>query len=132
MPTFSHVIPRLPIVSLARTLDFYTRALGFEVNVSWPENAPTFAIVRRDTTSVGFFEPSEHQPGPIGYAELYIEVTGVSALHVSLARSLPIEWGPEVYSYGRREFAVRDPDNHLIIFTEETGDPPTTAEPENG
>jgi hypothetical protein len=40
-----------------------------------------------------------------------------------------IEWGPEVYDYGRREFALRDPDGYLVIFSEETDDPPTTAEP---
>jgi hypothetical protein len=35
-----------------------------------------------------------------------------------------------VYSYGRREFAIRDPDRYVIIFTEPTDDPPTTSEPE--
>jgi hypothetical protein len=42
---------------------------------------------------------------------------------------LPIEWDPEVYSYRRREFAVRDPNGYLLIFTETTNDPPTTDEP---
>jgi hypothetical protein len=31
---------------------------------------------------------------------------------------------PEVYHNGCREFAIRDPDGYLIIFTEETDDPP--------
>ena len=39
--------------------------------------------------------------------------------------ALPIEWGPEVYWYGRREFAIRDPSGYLIIFSEATTDPPT-------
>jgi len=85
--------------------------------------------MRRGGSSVGFFEPNEHQPGPPGYAELYIEVEGVSELHAELATTLPIEWGPEVYSYGRREFAVRDPNRYLLIFTEVTTDPPSTSEP---
>jgi hypothetical protein len=45
---------------------------------------------------------------------------------------VPIEWGPEVYSYGRREFAVRDPDGYLVIFTEPTDEAPTTTEPGSG
>lgn len=65
----------------------------------------------------------------IGYAELYIEVTDSQMLHDSVKTRLPIEWGPEVYSYRRREFAVRDPDGYLLIFTETTNDPPTTDEP---
>jgi catechol 2,3-dioxygenase-like lactoylglutathione lyase family enzyme len=125
MPTFSRVTPRLPVESLTRTIAFYTERLGFVVDVVWTPEKPTFAILQRDDTSVGFFEPSEHQPGPIGYAELYIEMTDAEALHASLRPKVPVEWGPEVYSYGRREFAIRDPDRYLIIFTEPTDDPPT-------
>lgn len=40
------------------------------------------------------------------------------------------EWGPEAYSYGRLEFALRDPDGTLVIFSEATDDPPTTTKPE--
>ena len=36
-----------------------------------------------------------------------------------------VEWGPEVYAYGRREFAVRDPTGAMLIFSEETDDPAT-------
>ena len=130
MPAFSHLTPRLPVTSLDRTIAFYTGHLGFVVDVAWPDARPTFAILHRDATSVGIFEPNEHQPGPIGYAELYIEVTGVVALHTALKPRVPIDWGPEVYAYGRREFAIRDPDGYLIIFTEPTDAPPTTSEPE--
>ena len=50
------------------------------------------------------------------------------SLHRELASKVPIEWGPEVYFYGRREFAVRDPDGNLIAFSAETSDPPTCRE----
>jgi hypothetical protein len=36
-----------------------------------------------------------------------------------------VDWGPEVYWYGRREFSFRDPDGYPIIISEETADPPT-------
>ena len=86
-------------------------------------------IMTRDNTSVGFYEPNEHQ-GPPGYAELYIEVTSATALYDRLCPRTTIEWGPEAYSYGRREFALRDPEGYLIIFTEPTDDQPTTHEPD--
>jgi catechol 2,3-dioxygenase-like lactoylglutathione lyase family enzyme len=130
MPTFSQVTPRLPVRNLRRTTAFYAEHLGFLVDVEWPEAQPTFAILCRDATRIGFFEPTEHQPGPIGYVELCVEVTDARALHDLLQAEVPIEWGPEVYSYGRREFAIRDPDGYLIIFTEPTDEPPTTREPE--
>jgi len=64
------VIPRLPVVGVIRTLDFYIGRLGFAVDVAWPAAEPTFVILRRGQTSVGFFVPNEHQPGLPGYAEL--------------------------------------------------------------
>ncbi len=130
MTTFSHVIPRLPVISIPRTIAFYTQILGFEVDVLWPDEEPTFVIVRRDDVSVGFFLPDEHRPDVGGYAELYVEVADMAPLIALIGTRVPIEWGPEVYSYGRREFAIRDPDSYLIVFTEPTDDPPTTAEPD--
>ena len=41
------------------------------MNVLWPKTSPTFAILRRDSTSVSFFEPND-QTEPISYAELYV------------------------------------------------------------
>jgi catechol 2,3-dioxygenase-like lactoylglutathione lyase family enzyme len=132
MPTFEHVTPGLPVSDLRRTVEFYSGVLGFGVDVLWPDSRPTFAILCKDSTSLGFFEPTEHRPGQIGDAQLYSEVTGALALHESLKTRCPIEWGPEVYSYGRREFALRDPDGYLIIFTEPTNEPPSTSEPGDG
>jgi catechol 2,3-dioxygenase-like lactoylglutathione lyase family enzyme len=132
MPTFAEVIPRLPVRNLQRTVDFYTGCLGFAPDVVWPEDHPTFAILCRDSTSLGFFERSEHQTGPIGYAELYLQVSDSLAVHESIRSKVEIEWGPEIYSYGRREFAFRDPDGYLIIVTEPTQESPTTSEPGDG
>jgi len=132
MPRFTQVTPRLPVKDLRRTIDFYVGQLGFVTDVLWPEREPTFAILCRDTTSLGFFEPNEHQRGAMGYAELYIQVTDALALHDWLAQRVAIEWGPEIYSYGRREFAFRDPDGYLVILTEPIDEPPTPDEPGGG
>lgn len=75
MPTLDSIVPRLPASNLARTIAFYRDVLGFTVDVAWPSAAPTFVILRRDQVSIGFFEPNHHQPGPPGYAELYIGTT---------------------------------------------------------
>ena len=55
----------------------------------------------------------------------YIEVEDVHAVHESIRECTHVEWGSEVYHYGRRESAIRDPDGYMIIFTEETDGPPT-------
>ena len=129
MIRFRQIVPRLPVADLERTLAFYRDRLGFAADLLWPEPAPTFAILVRDDTSLAFFTPTPERPGRPGYAEISIEVTDAAALHAALAPHRAIEWGPEVYAYGRREFAVRDPDDYLLIFSEPTDDPPTTGEP---
>ena len=127
--TIAAITPRLPVADLQRTLDFYQRTLGFAIDILWPDAAPTFAVLTRDGANVSFFLLDEHRPGRIGYAELHIEVTDVRAMHAQLQTHAPIEWGPEVYTYGRREFAVKDPDGYLLIFSEPTDESPTIDEP---
>ena len=120
------VTPRLPVADLGRTIAFYTRRLGFELSVVWPEAHPTFAILERDAVSLGFFTPDALRGHvTIGTADLYLGTDDVRALHAALQGEVSIEWGPEVFFYGRREFAVRDPDGYLLIFTEPTDDPAT-------
>jgi catechol 2,3-dioxygenase-like lactoylglutathione lyase family enzyme len=120
---FLNVAPRLPVADLDRTINFYAEFLGFECGALWPEHAPTFAIMDRDRINVQF---DLAKPGtPLGNATLSFDVDDALAIKKLLDGRLPIEWGPEVYWYGRREFAIRDPDGYLIIISEETGDAPT-------
>jgi catechol 2,3-dioxygenase-like lactoylglutathione lyase family enzyme len=123
------VTPRLPVVDLGRTIAFYTQVLGFQVSVLWPDDKSTFAILDRDAVSLGFFTLDAHRGKvTIGTADLYLGTEDVLGLHAAIKERVKIEWGPEVYFYGRREFAVRDPDGYLLIFTEPTDDPPTCPE----
>jgi catechol 2,3-dioxygenase-like lactoylglutathione lyase family enzyme len=126
---FHAVTPRLPVANLQATIDFYSRHLGFPPTLLWPEHDPTFVLLHRDGVTLGFFTPTEHQTGPIGYAELHLDITGLSDLHDRLKQSLSFAWGPEIYSYGRRECAFMDPSGYLVILSESTSEPPTSSEP---
>jgi catechol 2,3-dioxygenase-like lactoylglutathione lyase family enzyme len=127
LTTFEGIIPRLPVQDLRRTIAYYTGELGFEVSVLWPQEEPTFCLLDRDGVRIGFYVPEKSSGNPSERpGELCIEVSDVRALHRELAPRLVIEWGPEVYSYGRREFAVRDPNGYLVIFGEESDDPATS------
>lgn len=122
---FKSATPRLPIADARRTVKFYTQVLGFQAS-PWPDDAPTFLLLDRDEVRLAFdvvpgCQP-QSQPSATGF---YLEVEDVRALHKAIKAKVRVEWGPEVYHYGRREFAIRDPDNYMIIFTEKTDDPPT-------
>lgn len=122
--------PRLPARRFARTLAFYQEILGFELSVAWPSDDPSFVILRRENVSIGFSAADDEAESPAGRSvELYFQVRDVRAMHSQLEGQVAVEWGPEVYSYGCREFAIRDPEGYLLIFSEPTDDPLTTHEP---
>ena len=70
---FTAVSPRLPVRDLARTVDFYTGPLGFELDLLWPQDAPTFAIVRRGEVFVQFWKAAATDT--IGDALIYFDVS---------------------------------------------------------
>ncbi len=136
MIRFTNVWPRLAVQDLARTIAFYRDVLGFDVGVLWPdESSPTFTVLGRDDVQLQFYVLAKDSPSGsnraavAGEGVINIETSDVRALHAALVGQVPIEWGPELYTYGRREFAVRDPSGYLVIFTEESRDDPTEDEP---
>jgi catechol 2,3-dioxygenase-like lactoylglutathione lyase family enzyme len=122
MVRFLGTSPRLPIRSLEGTLRFYEDILGFEAGDPWPEDDPTFVVMRRDDVVLQF---SLAQPGEaVGHVTVALNVSDARAVHAAVKDRVTIEWGPEVYWYGRREFSFRDPDGYPIIISAETSDPP--------
>jgi catechol 2,3-dioxygenase-like lactoylglutathione lyase family enzyme len=119
------VTPRLPVADLQRTIRFYSDMLGFRAFPPWPVEAPTFVILDRDGTSLQFYTDPAADKAPTGLGTIYFDVADARALHETFAGRVGVEWGPEVYWYGRREFAIRDPDGYMLIFSQKTSEPPT-------
>jgi uncharacterized glyoxalase superfamily protein PhnB len=128
----SHLLivePRLHVHDLGKAIAFYRDVLGFEVTTLFPPQQPVFAMLRRGRVCLQFGGPGgKRAEGSPSTCTLYFDATDVVTLHDQLKERTRIEWGPEVYFYGRREFAVRDPDGNLLVFSEETSDPPTCRE----
>ena len=122
---FSRLIPRYPTADIHAQIEFYTKRLGFEVKVLWPSpESPQFCAMEREGIRIGFYlEPAAKQQSL--RMEMRIEMEDVLTLHRSLSAVMEVAWGPEVYSFGCREFAVLDPDGRMLIFSEPTDDPPT-------
>ena len=117
------VEPRLPVSDLEETIAFYTEILGFSVDSRWPAGEPTFAILGRGDVRIQFY--FSDVPDEVGHATLSFDVTDAKAAARAIQDQVEIEWGPEVYWYGRRELGVRDPDGYLVILSEQTEDPAT-------
>mgnify|MGYP000893567142 CR=1 FL=1 len=129
-PELKEILPRLPVGNLSAVIDFYVKVIGFEVDMTWPEEAPTFAILARGPVRIAFFGEDEHRKiTATGNIEVVLETSDAKAeLAAVTAAGIEIEWGPEVYFYGRREFAFRDPEGNLIIFSEPTEDTPDSED----
>jgi catechol 2,3-dioxygenase-like lactoylglutathione lyase family enzyme len=126
------VTPRLPVAELQAAVDFYRDHFGFEGGDLYPVDKPTFALLALGEVTLQFFVPDataalpSRTAAPNDRAMLSLDVTDARALHARLVKKgVAVEWGPEVYWYGRREFAIRDPNGYLVILSEATDDPVT-------
>jgi MerR family transcriptional regulator, thiopeptide resistance regulator len=97
--------------------------MGFECGEPEPGDGDGFAMVHRDGLGLQLVTASpEHPTAP---ATIWIQVDDAAAEHERVRSLATIEWGPEVYWYGCREFSVRDPDGHHLIFSSPTNEAPT-------
>lgn len=73
------------------------------------------------STAVAKDRPSFAAPSFGGTGTLFVIVEGVDALHDVLSPQVSIVMSLRTQPYGMREFAVMDPDGHLITFAERVG-----------
>ena len=132
------LVPELTVVDLAKSLQFYTGLLGFEVVFDRPETR--FAYLQLGEAQLMLDEYAEGQGWQTGPLEpplgrginLQIEVERLDTLLERLeAAAYPIFIPPEENWYrqddelhGSREFLVRDPDGYLLRFSKYLGTKP--------
>ena len=128
LPHLLTLQPRLPVSSITASCQFYCENLGFECTQPPAADSDGFAIVHRDGLGIQLVQPNpDHPSGPV---TLWIQVDDASVEYERVKGRVPIEWGPEVYWYGCREFSVQDPDGHHLIFSSTTNEAPTCAKEE--
>ena len=129
MAVMYSVTPALKTTSIQETIDFYVGSLGFTVDTVWPEAAPTFCILDNGDLHLMFYDDDANDDSePKLTGQLFIDTDGVDAFHSEISGKVAVEWGPEVYHYGRREFAILDNNGYTLVFSEPTEDPPTQQE----
>ncbi len=133
--TSNALIPELSITNFEKSLDFYTRILGFSVSYKREEEGFAFLslgdaqlmidqIGNGRTWETGAFEH------PLGRGiNLQIEVRSIEPLLKNLQENdvtLFLETEEKWYrkddaEVGNRQFLVQDPDGYLLRFTEDLG-----------
>lgn len=124
MARYMLAIPTLPTSDMSATVAFYRDLLGFDVAVLWPDDEPTFCILIKDAVEVSFTAAPEGWLADRGVA-MRLRVNDTLAIYEQVRDVVEVEWGPEVYDYGCREFSIKDCNGYSLIFSQETDETPT-------
>jgi lactoylglutathione lyase len=127
MSRFTSVTPNLVVSDVARSTAFYRDVLGFSIKQTVPDAAPfVFVWLERDDVPV-FLNDAKTAAADLpvvadrpfgGTAAMFIVVTDVDGLHQAVAPHARVVMELKTQFYGMREFAVTDPDGHVITFAE--------------
>ncbi|HEX6287584.1 MAG TPA: VOC family protein [Herpetosiphonaceae bacterium] len=127
MATLNKLTPNLMVEDVNRTLEFYTRLLGFERLASVPETGQfDWAMVQRDGVQLMFQaraslggEVPALADAPIGASQtFYIEVEGLDELYRQLKDQVEIVAERHTTFYGTEEFAFKDCNGYVLAFSE--------------
>lgn len=112
---FLDVAPRLLTRDLARTADFYTQHVGFELVSMYGD----YVILRRGDVSLHFGLAPDTDP-KTNQSSVYIYVRGVDALYEQCKAEgiLRDYFRLQSQPYGMRDFPLIDPDGNLLTFGE--------------
>lgn len=111
MATIENVTPILRVQDLDVSRSYYAQKLGFSLD--W--DAGRMISVSRDNKSIMLCEREQGQPG----TWLWIGVDDADALFAELsAKGARIKSPPQNFSWAY-EFAVEDPDSHVLRFGSE-------------
>ena len=117
------IAPSFIVSDVKRTVEFFCRKLGFEMECLEPETDPFFGIVRRDGSMIFFKSHEGVQPAPncsrhpwIKW-DAYVSVPDPDALAAEFAASgVELHTPLGITSENLRGFEVRDPDGYILFF----------------
>jgi catechol 2,3-dioxygenase-like lactoylglutathione lyase family enzyme len=127
MTRFTSITPNLLVRDVSRSTAFYRDVLGFTMGETVPDQEPfVFVWMKRDDVSVFLNDikaaahdyPEAAQMPPGGTSTMFFVITGVDAYHAQVAPNARVILPLKTQFYGMREFAVSDPDGHIITFAE--------------
>jgi len=127
MTRFNSVTPNLLVRDVKKSTEFYRDVLGFTMGETVPDKEPfVFVWMKRDQVSVFLndikaavedYPPAASMPQG-GTAAIFFIIDNVDDYHAKVAPKAKVIMPLKTQFYGLREFAVTDPDGHIITFAE--------------
>lgn len=125
---FQKLTPNLVVRDVAASMEFYTKALGFQPAMKVPDQPPyVFGSVTSGGVEIFFNDQkavAEDYPAlgskPIGGSlTLYIEVEGIEEVFAAIEKcGAKITMPLKTQFYGIKEFAFEDPEGWVISIAE--------------
>jgi len=114
MAKLSRIAPEIPVSNMHDSVDYYERALGFQVTMEMPTG--DYAIVERDGIAIHLFQDNSRPLSPVG---VHIFTDQLEDLHIELqGRGASLSQGIVRKPWGNRDFRVKDRSGNEIKFTE--------------
>ena len=124
MNKLESAVPVLQVADVGKSIEWYSRVLGFEAD-PFPDEPPyAFAILNRDGVELmlqhnDLREKAPLERNPFEWA-VYVRTSGGELLSLAreVAKHTTLLRGPERAFYGQVEFEVQDPDGHRLSVAE--------------
>jgi uncharacterized glyoxalase superfamily protein PhnB len=126
--------PILCVQSVAKSIEYYVRSLGFWLGWAWSDQhqrflergetlEPSFALVGRGLVQIMLSQQSQGAPG----MWLHLDVDSAEQIDAFYkdwsANGVVIEERPSIRPWGMYEMRVRDPDGHTLRVSASPGRP---------
>jgi len=114
----TRLIPMLPVKSMSKSVDFYCRILGFDVenrNDEWG-----WAMLRFDDCRLKLDQSINAHPGKFRDSVLYLYPDDVVAYHKEIRENGLVVPELDVTFYGLTEFRINDPDGNRLWIGQST------------
>lgn len=130
MSEFSSLAPNLIVHSVNDMIDYYVGVLGFKLEQTNPEEGVfEWAMVRRDEVTLMFqtFESIQSELADINFvsdgarATYFITMKRIEEYYESIKDKAEIVMELKTTFYGSTEFAITDPEGHVLAFAEFKG-----------
>ena len=111
--------PMLETDSINDTIQFYNKVLGFTLSETWEhESELKWASLYKDNTWLMFATRNTHRElaQPIVTRDLYFYPDDVNAVWEAVNDKCEIVYPIENFSYGMREFAIKDNNGYILKF----------------
>ena len=115
--------PNIKVKSIARSLSFYRDLLGFETIMKNPENDPVWVMLGNGNAAImlqqeesidGEYPALKGKSG--GALTFFIQVEDPGSLYERVKDGAAVVKELAVSPYGKREFAIQDPDGFILTF----------------